>query len=135
MAQSGIHAFCGIILSKSLKYEKWLVPSLIFGSILPDIDILFSAIGFMFGLSISDAESIFHRTFTHNIFFSMIIYLIFLYIAEIASDKKFRTIGKGIGIGILLHIIIDIFLWFKGVQVFWPLTVDPVNIWNYENKQ
>ena len=74
MAQSGIHAFTGVLLSKSLKYEKWLAFSIVFGTIFPDIDIIFSAIGFILGLNIENAELIFHRTFTHSVFSAIIIY-------------------------------------------------------------
>ena len=90
MAQSGIHAFSGIVLSKLFKYEKWFIPSLIFGSILPDIDILFAAIAFLFGSSINNAEAI-HRTFTHSLFTVVIIYFIFLSFGEITSNKKFKV--------------------------------------------
>ena len=132
MAQSGIHAFSGIVLSKSFKHEKWLAPSIIFGSIFPDIDIVFAALGYLFGLNIELAESIFHRTFTHSIFSAIIIYIVFLSISEITSNKKFRIIGKGLFIGIIAHIILDILLWFKGVHVLWPLPLDPINIWHYD---
>ena len=131
MAQSGIHAFSGIILSRFFKYEKWFIPSLIFGSILPDIDILFSAIAFLFGSSINDAEAI-HRTFTHSIFSTITIYLVFLSIAEITSNKKFKIIGQGLCLGISVHIILDIFLWFSEVSILWPIQphmLQPVNIW------
>jgi len=131
MAQSGIHAFSGIVLSKLFKQEKWFTPSLIFGAILPDIDILFSAIAFLFGYSIIEAEGI-HRTFTHSIFTVIIIYLIFLSIKDITADEKFKIIGKGICIGISFHIILDIFLWFHEICLLWPLQpylIEPTNIW------
>ena len=111
MAQSGIHAFTGIILSKFLKYEKELIPSLIFGLILPDIDIIFVVMGLI----------TFKSTFLmHSVFFTTIIYLVFLSLSEITSNKKFEIIGKGISIGILIHIIMDILFWFKAVYLFWP---------------
>jgi len=131
MAQSGIHAFSGVVLSKFFKNKKWFTSSLIFGSILPDIDILLSAILFLFGSTINDAEAI-HRTFTHSIFTVIIIYFIFLSIAEITSDKKFRTIGKGLCLGIIIHIILDIFLWFHEISLLWPIQpymIAPLYIW------
>ena len=131
MAQSGIHAFSGIILSKLFKQEKWFAPSLMLGSILPDVDILFSAIAFLFGASIIEAEGM-HRTFTHSIFTVLIIYLVFLSIKEIKSDEKFKIIGKGICIGMAMHIILDVFLWFNDISLLWPLQpylINPINIW------
>ena len=122
MAQSGIHAFSGIILSKPLRYEKWLVPSLIFGSMLPDIDMIFVVFGIIS----------FDKTFfMHSIFATAIIYLIFLSLSEITSDRKFDVIGKGISLGMLGHIVLDIF-WFKEVYIFWPLGPSYM-LWNYEN--
>ena len=78
MAQSALHAFAGIILSKFLKYEKWLIPSVIFGLLLPDLDIFFVIIG------ITDFKSSF---LMHSFFFATLIYLVFLSLAEITSDK------------------------------------------------
>ena len=132
MAQSGIHAFSGILLSKLLKNKKWLVPSLIFGSILPDIDILISAIAFLLGGTINDAESI-HRTFTHSLFTVIIIYFIFLSIAEITSKQKFKVIGEGLCIGMTIHIVLDLFLWFESISLLWPMQpylMQPTNIWS-----
>tara|TARA_B100001250_G_C19679662_1_gene735262 strand:+ start:167 stop:850 length:684 start_codon:yes stop_codon:yes gene_type:complete len=131
MAQSGIHAFSGIILSKYFKQQEWLAPSIMIGAMLPDIDIVFSAFAFILGKSIEGSELIFHRTFTHSIFTVIATYLVFLCIAEIKSDTKFRIIGKGVCMGILLHIILDLLFWFKGVRLFWPLPADPINLWNF----
>ena len=131
MAQSGIHAFSGIIASKYFKNKKWFISSMVFGTIVPDIDIVFSAIAFLWGYSINDAEAI-HRTFTHSIFTIIILYFIFLSISEITSDKKFRTIGKGLCIGIGIHIVLDVFLWFNSINLLWPLQpylIEPLNIW------
>ena len=124
MAQSGIHAFTGIILSKFLKYEKWLIPSLIFGLILPDIDIIFVLAGIIS----------FEKTFImHSIFSAAITYLVFLSLSEITANKKFDTIGKGIAIGILIHITMDVLFWFKEIYIFWPIKTNYTLI-EYNNK-
>ena len=123
MAQSGIHAFVGIALSKFLNYEKWLIPSIIFGLLIPDIDIIFTVIG------MTDFKSTF---LMHSIFFATLTYLVFLSISEITSDKKFETVGKGLSIGILLHITIDALFWFQSIYIFWPLKVD-YSIINHSN--
>ena len=123
MAQSGIHAFTGIILSKFLKYEKWLIPSMVFGLLLPNLDIFFVVIG------ITDFKSSF---LMHSLFFIALTYLVFLSLSEITSDKKFKIVGKGLCIGITIHVIIDIFFWFKSVYIFWPLETDYAII-NYKS--
>lgn len=130
MAQSGIHAFSGIVLSKYFKQQKWLAPSIIIGSMLPDIDIFLSALAFILGTPVQTAELIFHRTFTHSIFTLITIYLTFLCIAEIKSNENFKIIGRGVCIGILLHIILDLLFWFKSVHLFWPLPTDSIDLWS-----
>ena len=140
MAQSGIHAFSSIVVSKFLKNKKWFIPSFIFGSILPDIDILFAAILFLSGTNIFDAEAIL-RTFTHSLFTIIIIYFIFLSISEITSKQKFKIIGRGLCLGMILHCTLDIFLWFSPISLLWPMQpylINPINIWGdifLENEQ
>ena len=131
MAQSGIHALSSIFISKFFKHKRWFVSSFIFGAMLPDIDILISAITFLLGTNIYDSIAV-HQTFTHSIFTTIIIYLIFLSIAEITSKHKFKKIGQGLCLGITSHIILDVFLWFEPISLLWPVQpylIQPTDIW------
>jgi membrane-bound metal-dependent hydrolase YbcI (DUF457 family) len=30
-------------------------------------------------------------------------------------------VGLGLGIGILMHILLDLLVWFNGVEILWPI--------------
>ena len=128
MAQAGIHALIGLQLKRLIPHEKGLYPSIIIGSLLPDLDIILVAIFSIFS-SIEKSTEIFHRTFSHSFFSLIIIYLLFMIVGETKKNTQLKTIGKGIAIGILLHIILDTFLWFHGIHFFWPLPITEFNLW------
>ena len=48
MAQAGLHAAVGNQMRKIIPYDKRLFPALIFGSMLPDLDIIVVAIASIF---------------------------------------------------------------------------------------
>ena len=60
MAQAGLHAAFAYQLKRIIPLEKRLLPSVIFGAILPDLDILIVAIGSLF-YQISHSEKLFHH--------------------------------------------------------------------------
>jgi len=128
MAQAGIHALIGLQSKRLFPHKKGLYPSIIIGSLLPDLDIILVAISSIF-TSIEKSTEIFHRTFSHSFFSLIIIYLLFMIAGEAKKDSQLKTIGKGITIGILLHIIVDTFLWFHGIHFLWPLPVTEFNLW------
>jgi membrane-bound metal-dependent hydrolase YbcI (DUF457 family) len=128
MAQAGIHALIGLQSKRLIPYEKGLYPSVIIGSLLPDLDIIVVALSSIF-YSIEKSTEIFHRTFSHSFFSLTILYLLFMIWSEVKKSSRLKTIGKGISIGILIHIIVDIFLWFHGVQFLWPLPINEFNLW------
>ena len=130
MAQAGLHAAIGYSMRHIIPYEKGFLPAVIFGAILPDLDILIVAIASIF-YPILQAEYLFHRTFSHSFFTLIIIYLVFSIIAEWKGETIFKTIGKGLTLGILSHIILDTFLWFREIQFLWPLPLEPFNFWNF----
>ena len=111
MAQAGIHALIGLQSKRLIPHEKGLYPSIIIGSLLPDLDIILVAIFSTFS-SIEKSTEIFHRTFSHSFFSLIIVYLLFMIVGEAKKNTQLKTIGKGVTIGILLHIILDTFLWF-----------------------
>ena len=60
------------------------------------------------------------------------IYLSFLVYYEIKGSKHILNIANGLLLGILLHIIIDIFFFLRPLQILWPLNlidIKPLNIW------
>ena len=51
-------------------------------------------------------------------------------LAEWKKRPVFKSIGKGLALGILSHIILDTFLWFRSIQFLWPLPLKPFNLWS-----
>ena len=130
MAQAGLHAAIGYQVSRIIPYEKRLFPALIFGAMLPDLDIIIVAIASLF-LSINQAVELFHRTFSHSFFTLIIIYLLFAILSELRRKPVLKSIGKGIALGMLTHYIIDTFIWFSQIDVLWPLPLEPINLWYF----
>ena len=129
MAQIGLHAYIALSLKKKLPAKKWFFVSFLFGSILPDIDGLFIFLSSLI-IPLNISLNIYHRTFTHNIFIVIFLYLFFLIIYEIKKNKSYLYIGNGMMLGMLLHLSIDIFLWFDSIHLFWPLPSNRIDLWS-----
>jgi membrane-bound metal-dependent hydrolase YbcI (DUF457 family) len=129
MAQSGLHAAIGYQLRRIIPYEKRLFPALIFGAMLPDLDIIVVAVASLF-YTIPLAEEIFHRTFSHSFFTLIFVYLLFAIASELKKKPVLKSVGKGIAIGILTHLLVDTFIWFNHIDLLWPLPLDPINLWH-----
>ena len=89
MAQAGIHAAVGYQLRRIIPYEKRLLPALIFGTLIPDLDILVVTVASLF-YTIHQAEEIFHRTFSHSFFTLIFIYLSFAIISELKKNPVIK---------------------------------------------
>ena len=129
MAQAGLHAALGYQFQRIIPPEKRLFPAVIFGAILPDLDIIVVAIGSLL-YPLSYSEKLFHRSFSHSFFTLIAIFLLFAILAEWKKRPVFKSIGKGLAIGMLSHIILDTFLWFREIQFLWPLPLEPFNLWS-----
>ena len=124
MAQAGIHAMVGMLTRKFTNKRQWLLLGAILGSFIPDMD--------NFGVAVATlikapTEGI-HRTATHSIFFVLVVIAVFYVIGQVKKDVHWSNLGFGLGLGLLLHSLLDIFLWFNGVALFWPFPVW-INIW------
>jgi membrane-bound metal-dependent hydrolase YbcI (DUF457 family) len=104
--------------------RKWLMLEIVLGNLLPDADNIAVAIATLTGNSIVRL----HRTFTHSLFFVITIIIVFYGIAWATRKDKFGNLGLGIGIGVLMHILLDLLIWFNGVEILWPLN-SWVNLW------
>lgn len=129
MAQIGLHPLFALAARKTFSTKKWFAPGLAMGALLPDADSYVVAFGFLLGgMDNQKAQELFHRTFTHSIFFALGIGLLFYIISLVRRDKNLMTFGLGLATGItFLHILPDIFIWFRGVEAFWPL--GGINLW------
>jgi membrane-bound metal-dependent hydrolase YbcI (DUF457 family) len=132
MAQAGLHAAIGNQMRQIIPYEKRLFPALIFGSMLPDIDIIVVAIASIF-YPLNQAEEIFHRTFSHSFFTLIFVFLLFSILSEIKKRPVLKSIGKGIALGMLTHLLVDTLIWFRQIDLLWPLPLEPINLWRLFN--
>ena len=124
MAQAGIHSMVGTAVRKWTPAREWLVLGIVLGNLLPDADNLAVAVATVTGAS---TEGL-HRTFTHSIFTVAAIIIVFQLVAALTKRPRWGNLGLGLGIGVLMHILLDLVIWFNGVQILWPLPLW-VNFW------
>jgi len=124
MAQAGMHGLVGMAVQKMAGKKEWLVLGLILGSFVPDMDNVGMAVA---TLTKMPTEGI-HRTLTHSIFFAIGVGLVFYSIGQVRKTERWSNLGVGLGLGILLHSLLDFVLWFDGVAFFWPLG-GVINFW------
>ena len=128
MALSGTHAYISILIKNKLSYGKWFFVSFLFGSIIPDVDYFFSKIHLL--LSVPKFINLLNKTFAHSIITVILVYLILLIIYEINKNKNYLHIANGVLFGMSFHILLDIFLWYDKIDLFWPLPIEHIHIWN-----
>ena len=124
MAQAGIHSMVGMAVGKWTPARKWLMLGIVLGNLFPDADNFAVAAATLMGKS---TEGL-HRTFTHSLFFVAAIIIVFYVIAWVTKRKELGNLGLGLGIGVLMHILLDLLIWFNGVEILWPLD-SWVNLW------
>lgn len=129
MPQNGIHAIVGIASRKWMPKKEWLLLGVVLGNMFPDLDNLAVAFANLaLGQPAAEAGEMYHRTFTHSIFTILVMVILFYIVGAIAKNEKWRNFGNGFGIGILLHMLVDLVIWFNGVPLFWPLGGE-LNFW------
>lgn len=127
MPQNGIHAIVGIASRKWMPKKEWLLLGVVLGNMFPDLDNLVVAYATL--AKLPDPEH-FHRTFTHSVFTILAMVILFYLIAAFTKNEKWRNFGIGFGAGILMHILVDLVLWFNGVELFWPIPFE-LNFWSW----
>jgi membrane-bound metal-dependent hydrolase YbcI (DUF457 family) len=124
MAQAGIHGLAGMAVRKLAPRKEWLMFGIVLGNILPDMENLTVAIATITG---RPTEGL-HRTFTHSLFFVAAIFLMGYLSARALGDSRLGNLGMGLGVGVLMHIGLDLLVWFNGVEILWPIP-SWVNLW------
>jgi len=124
MAQAGLHALIGLGACRWAPRRTWLALGIVLGNMLPDTDILAVAMATVAGLP---AEGL-HRTFSHSLFLVVILFPAFRVVAWATGRRQWWNLGLGLGLGILMHIALDLVIWFRGVQILWPLQLQ-VDFW------
>ncbi len=124
MPQAGIHGMIGMATRKWTGTREWLLLGAMLGSFVPDMDNLGVAVA---TLTKAPTEGL-HRTMTHSVFFMLTVVIVFYLISQWRKDMRWNNLGLGLGLGILLHALLDLILWFNGVNLFWPLGGE-INFW------
>lgn len=127
MPQAGLHAIVGVASRRWMPKKEWLILGAVLGNMFPDLDNLAVAYATLAGLP--DPEH-YHRTFTHSVFTIVVMVILFYVIAAATRNDKWRNFGSGFGIGILMHMLLDLVIWFNGVYVLWPLDFE-LNFWSW----
>lgn len=125
MAQAGIHGLIGVGIRKLVPKAEWLVLGIVLGNLFPDTDNLAAAIATFAKLP---TEGL-HRTFTHSLFTIVAILAIFYITATVTKKPRWNMLGIGLGIGVLMHILLDLLVWFNGVDILWPIP-SWINLWS-----
>ncbi|HET7145071.1 MAG TPA: metal-dependent hydrolase, partial [Anaerolineales bacterium] len=128
MPQAGIHGMVGMAARKWAGGREWLLLGVMLGSFVPDMDNVGVAIA---TLTKAPTEGI-HRTMTHSLLFMAAVVIVFYLIGQWKKDARWNNLGLGLGLGILLHSLLDLVIWFNGVELFWPLRGE-INFWANSN--
>ena len=124
MAQAGIHSIIGLAVRKWTPERTWLMLGIVFGSLLPDADNLAVAVATVAKLPTDGL----HRTFTHSLFTIVAVVAVCYIVAQVTRQPRWNNLGIGLGIGIFLHILLDLLIWFNGVAILWPIP-SWINLW------
>jgi membrane-bound metal-dependent hydrolase YbcI (DUF457 family) len=126
MPQAGIHGVVGVVFRKWMPKREWLLLGVVLGNLFPDLDNIAVAVATVTKASTAGL----HRTFTHSLFTVAALVILFYIVSLVMKNKKWNNFGIGFGSGILMHIILDLFLWLNGVELFWPIRYE-LNFWSW----
>lgn len=126
MPQAGIHGIVGLVFRKWMPRKEWLLLGVVLGNLFPDLDNIAVAVA---TITKNTTDGL-HRTFTHSIFTAIVFLVMFYLVSLLTRDQRWINFGFGFGSGILMHIILDLFLWFNGVELFWPIKFE-LNFWSW----
>ncbi len=124
MAQAGIHGLAGLLVKRWTPEQRWLTLGIVLGNLAPDLDNIAVAAATLTGGS---TEGL-HRTFTHSAFTVAGIILLGYLLVLLTKRPRWGNLGLGLGIGMIMHVLLDLIIWFNGVQILWPLP-SWINLW------
>ncbi len=126
MPQAGLHAIVGTVSRKWMPKREWLLLGVVLGNMFPDLDNIAVAIAMV---TRAPTEGL-HRTFTHSLFTILALGVVFYFAAVVTKKPRWNNFGLGLGAGILMHILLDLVIWFNGVELLWPLRYE-LNFWSW----
>ncbi len=99
----------------------------VLGNLLPDVD--FFLLGPIYLIN-SKVGVTMHRSFSHSI---ITIAAVAVLVYALCRSPHRRAVAGGIGLGMLTHVVVDIFVWFSAVRLLWPLNYAgipaTINLW------
>ncbi len=133
MAQAGVHGLAGLAVKRWTPERRWLLLGIVLGNLAPDLDNVAVAVATLTG---GPANGL-HRTFTHSLFTVAAVILLGYIVGWLTKRPRWGNLGLGLGIGIIMHVLLDLLIWFNGVQILWPLpswfnlwgTIQPPEWW------
>lgn len=127
MAQLGIHGLVGLYgvpgTSRSAARDAGAFKfGFVLGNILPDADFFLLGITYLFNSKLAVTM---HRSFSHSILVAALLTAI-IYVFW-GSRPGARRLALGLGLGMLVHSVLDMLVWFSRVDFLWPLGLFGVN--------
>lgn len=142
MAQSGLHALAGAYIARAwVKTEDsisgrakagGLKLGVVLGALLPDVDFFLLGPLYLFNTTLAVTM---HRSFTHSLLFTLVIVGVVWLMAHARRSDHLKSLAWGLGVGILSHMVLDVAMWFGGIQWLWPLgyvgVPQELNLWRW----
>jgi len=130
MVWTGLHGFVGMAVALATGGRAPLGDAgtrtmrfgIVWGPILPDIDLLISIVIIAAGGNMQQAVAP-HRTLTHSLFTILALALIGLLLWRTRWSESVGSGLFGISVGMLIHILLDL-PYEVGISLLWPLTTE-----------
>lgn len=130
MVWTGLHGLVGIGVALATRgHTMWgedgtrtLRLGIVWGSILPDVDLLISIVIVAAGGNMQQAVAP-HRTLTHSLFTILAVAVVGLVVWRTKWSASVGGLLFGTALGMLIHVLFDL-PYEVGVSFFWPLTVE-----------
>ena len=104
MPQPAVHAILALATRKTFSIKRWFAFGLIFGSLIPDADGYPQAFAILVqGMDAAKAETIYHRTLTHSLYFALGALALFYLISLVKGGRELRIFGLGLATGMALE--------------------------------
>lgn len=123
MPPTGLHGILGLLIASKIKPKyKYARLGVVWGSVMPDLDLIGSVLIFIFTGGNIEPTIAFHRSVTHSIIIIMLIFFIAIIVRYTSLDKNniYSLFFFGLTGGMLFHVFLDMF-YFSGVTLFWPI--------------
>ncbi|MFQ5976502.1 MAG: metal-dependent hydrolase [Candidatus Heimdallarchaeota archaeon] len=141
MPPISIHALVGLLIASKVANSKYKV-ALVFGAVLPDVDLL-ASVGIYLLTGDMNLAKMFHRTISHSLFVHLLV-LLTGWGAMQFGKKPQGVLLVLLAIGMIVHTSMD-FVYpaymthedvqndvEPGVAIFWPFTDSKYAIWEIE---